>query len=107
MSVWYRVLLWAIIAGGLVPAITYLAVYLSPRDRPQSVWTWLVVDASGWVIVLAGLFCLSGFLLVIGPTRALWVQIVRLAFGAALDGLLWIRLVHYLRARGRRTDGEG
>lgn len=93
---WYRLGLWAVIVGGLVPAGYFLATY-----RPRRRFAPAQLDAAGWVQVVVLLYLLGAYNAATGqrevPARP--EGAFSLLVGAAIDGLLLLRAVVWWRVR--------
>ena len=93
----YRVILWAVIIGGLVPGFIYLATF-----RPYRRFSVTHIDASGWVPLIMVLYVIAAIDTALGINDGpqSWGEAIPgLLLGVAIDAALWLRLVRWHRFR--------
>lgn len=97
----YRLLLSIVLVVGLVAGGAFLLLFRPHRWLRDP----LARDASGWVVIVVGLYAWSAYRLVVGwaatpdpPRQPLSSVLVALGFGLALDGALIHRLRRYMAA---------
>lgn len=94
---WYWPALGLVIAGGILPA-----AYFTWSWRPQRRWSARQLDAGGWVHVILALYLLAAFRGVAGHYRlpsTVPEAVASLAVGAAIDVVLWIRVLRWVSFR--------
>lgn len=93
----YVVLLVTVMLLGWLPATAFLLVHRPPTWRSL-----VAVDASGWVLVIWALYGWSLYRVLISmpasTARPVTTdRVVGLLLGLAIDVVVWLRLVHWLR----------
>ena len=102
---WYAVGLWVVLVGGIVPAS-----YFTWTWRPRRRWTGTQLDAGAWVQVVLALYLVSALRLVLGgPTEpsSWWNGALGLALGAAIDVVLWVRMLRWRTFRQHSPEAAG
>lgn len=98
----YRIGLWVLTVGGLIPLVVFFLLY-----RPTRRWSMASLDTSGLLYVLGVLYLRSLVGLALGSPRTPRSALVGwflLALGAFASALLWLRLLHFISvARRSRT----
>lgn len=94
---------WAVVIVGLLASGTFLTIH-----RPSNWFRTRAFNATGWVIIIFCLYLRSAIIvLVTGTTptyRTFWEITFSLVFGTAIDILLIVRVVSFLRyVRGQGT----
>lgn len=91
----YFPILWATMIGGLIPGGYFIVTF-----RPRLSRLGDGVDAGGWAIVIMLLYVRSVIMLLLGARiPEVGAGVVNVAFGAAVDALLWLRAVRWHRLR--------
>lgn len=95
--------LWLVVLGGLVPSLYFISTY-RPRRRLAA----RQLDAGGWVFIIAALYALQTWRLSMGSVAVpRWPEgLGVLVIGAAIDGLLWLRVLVWRRVRQAVARGE-
>lgn len=101
----YSALLTIVTMLGWLPASAFILIHRPARWRSLVTW-----DASGWVIVIWLLYTWNLYRIFISMTATVVSadRIVGLGIGLAIDVVVWLRLVHWLRfyRRNRTLDHE-